>query len=136
MSYAIAAPLQEAVYARLVGDPTVQTLAGDAVYDAVPPGTPPGTFVVVGPEEVQDRSDATGAGAEHRLRISVVSDAAGFHRSKELAGAVSDALLATALPALRRGRVVGLWFQRAEATRVRSSGARRIDLYFRVRVED
>lgn len=136
MSYAIAAPLQEAVYARLIGNPAVQALAGEAVYDAVPPGTPPGTFVVVGPEEVQDRSDATGAGAEHRLRISVVSAAAGFHRSKELAGAVSDALLSDSLPVLSRGRVVGLWFQRAEATRVRSSGARRIDLYFRVRVED
>ena len=136
MSYAVAAPLQEALYTRLAGDPAVQALAGDAVYDAVPPGTPPGTFVVVGPEEVQDRSDATGAGAEHRLRISVVSAASGFQRAKELAGAVSDALLASPVPELRRGRVVGLWFQRAEAARVRTTGARRIDLFFRVRVED
>lgn len=136
MSYALAAPLQEAVYARIAGAPEVRALAGDAVFDAVPPGTPPGTFVVVGPEEVQDRSDASGAGAEHRLRIVVVSAAAGFQRAKELAGAVSEAMLRTPLPELRRGRVVGLWFQRAVATRVRSTGARRIELVFRVRVED
>lgn len=136
MSYAVAAALQAAVYARLAGDPAVSALAGDAVFDAVPPGTPPGTFVVVGPEEVLDRSDASGAGAEHRIRITVVSAAAGFQRAKELAGAVSDALLEGSMPPLRRGRVVGLWFQRAVAARTRTTGARRIELFFRVRVED
>ena len=136
MSYAIAAALQAAVYARLAGDDSVQALAGGAIYDALPPGTPPGTFVVVGPEEAVDRSDASGAGAEHRLRVSVVSAASGFQRAKELAAAVSDALLGTPLGPLSRGRVVGLWFQRAVAARMRQGGARRIDLFFRVRVED
>ena len=41
-------------------------LAGVAIYDAVPP-SPAGTFVLVGPEEVRDASDKSGAGAEHRL---------------------------------------------------------------------
>ncbi len=136
MSYATAAPLQAAIYARLAGDPGLQALVGAAIHDAVPPGTPPGTFVVVGEGEVTDRSDATAAAAEHRLKISVISAAAGFQTAKAVAGAVSDALLARPEPTLSRGRVVGVWFQRAEAARVRSTGARRIDLTFRVLVED
>ena len=136
MSYATAAPLQAAVYARLAGDPALQDLVGGAVHDAVPPGTPPGTFVVVGEGEVTDRSDATASGAEHRLKVTVISAAPGFQTAKEVAGAVSDALLARPEPALSRGRVVGVWFHRAEAVRVRSTGARRIDLTFRVLVED
>ena len=136
MSYAPSAALQAAIYARLSTDAAVQPLVGNAIHDAVPPGTPPGTFIVVGPEEVLDRSDATAAAAEHRLKISVVSNASGFQHAKEVAGAVSDALLRRPVPPLARGRVVGLWFHRAEATRVRSTGARRIDLTFRVLVED
>lgn len=136
MSYAVAAALQAAVYARLTADAALRALIGTAVYDAVPPGTPPGTFVVVGPEEALDRSDASGRGAEHRLRISVVSAAAGFQTAKEVASAVSDAMLSLPMPTLGRGRVVGLWFHRAVAARVAQGGARRIDLTFRVRVED
>ena len=136
MTYSVASALQEAVYARLAADDAIRDLVGPAIYDAVPPGTPPGTFVVIGPEEVSDRSDASAAGAEHRLRIVVVSAAAGFHAPKEVAVAISDALLRTPAPALRRGRIVGLWFQRASASRARQGGARRVDLIFRVLVED
>ncbi|MGY6409702.1 MAG: DUF3168 domain-containing protein [Alkalilacustris sp.] len=136
MSYATSAPLQAAIFARLSTDAVVQPLVGSAIHDAIPPGTPPGTFVIVGPEEVVDRSDATAAAAEHRLKISVISNAAGFQHAKEVAGAVSDALLNPPPPVLSRGRVVGLWFQRAEASRMRGTGARRIDLTFRVLVED
>jgi hypothetical protein len=136
MSYGCAAALQEAVYGRLAADDALRALVGPAIYDAVPPGTPPGTFVVVGPEEVADRSDATGAVVEHRLQISVISALAGFHQAKEVAAAVSDALLAAPIPDLRRGRVVGTWFQRATAMRMRQGGARRIDLFFRILVED
>ncbi len=136
MSYATSAALQAAVFARLSTDPAVQPLVGTAIHDAIPPGTPPGTFIVMGPEEVIDRSDATAAAAEHRLKISVISNAAGFQQAKEVAGAVSDALLQAPPPVLTRGRVVGVWFQRAEASRMRSTGARRIDLTFRVLVED
>ena len=136
MSYASSAPLQAAVFARLSSDPVVQPLVGIAIYDAIPPGTPPGTFIVMGPEEVVDRSDVTCRGAEHRIRISVISNAAGFQQAKEVAGAVSDALLQPPTLTLLRGRVVGVWFQRAEASRMRATGARRIDLTFRVLVED
>ena len=73
MTYSVAAALQEAVYARLTADDALRQMIGSAIYDAVPPGTPPGTFVVLGPEEVVDRSDSSTAAAEHRLRISVIS---------------------------------------------------------------
>lgn len=136
MSYAMSAALQAAMFARLARDAQVRALVGSAIHDAVPPGTPPGTFIVVGPEEVLDRSDASAAAAEHRLRISIISAASGFQRAKEVAGAVSDALLQAPPPPLSRGRIVGLWFHRAEAARMRSTGARRIDLTFRVLVED
>lgn len=136
MTYSVAAALQEAVYARLAEDEAIRALIGPAIHDAVPPGTPPGTFVVIGPEEVTDRSDAGVQAAEHRLRVDVVSAASGFHAAKEVAVAVSDALLREPVPLLRRGRIVGLWFRRASASRARQGGARRVELIFRVLVED
>jgi hypothetical protein len=135
MSYALAAALQAAVFARVSGDAAVAGLVGDAVFDAMPPGVLPGLYVSLGPEVVRDRSDKTGAGAEHEFAVSVHSDAAGFAAAKAVAGAVSDALVDARLT-LARGRLVGLWFLRAKATRVGSGERRRIDLTFRARVED
>jgi len=140
MSYAIAAALQAAIYARLSGDAALAALVGSAIHDAIPPGTAPGTFVLIGPEEVRDASDISGPGAEHRLTISVISTAAGFQTAKAAAVAVSDALAAP-LPALARGRLVGLWFQRAVARRERPAApgageVRRIELIYRARVDD
>jgi hypothetical protein len=134
MSYASAAALQAAVYQRLVGDAAVAGLVGAAVYDAVPPGPLPPTYLSLGPEDARDRSDKTGAGAEHDFTVSVVTDAAGFQTAKALAGAVSDALVGADL-ALTRGRVVDLWFLRARARRVGAADQRRIDLWFRARVD-
>lgn len=135
MSYGVAAALQAAVLARLQSDAALQGLVGTAIHDAVPPGTPPGTFVLLGAEEVRDRSDASGGGAEHRLEIAVVSDAAGFLTAKSAAVAISDALVDAPL-VLSRGRLVGLWFHQARARRVDGGAGRRIDLTFRVRTED
>ena len=73
--------------------------------------------------------------AEHLFVVSVISDAEGFQVGKEAAAAVSDALV-DATPALTRGRVVLIAFQRAKARRVRSGQTRRIDLTFRAIVED
>lgn len=130
MSYGMAAALQAAIFQRLTG-----SLAGVAIHDAIPPGGGTGTFVLLGPEEVIDASDQTGGGAEHRLAISVISDAAGFAAAKEVAVAVSDAL-ADAPLVLARGRLVGLRFLRAQARRLDQGAARRIDLRFAARVED
>ncbi|NVO55621.1 DUF3168 domain-containing protein [Rhodobacteraceae bacterium B1Z28] len=136
MSYGVSAALQAAVYQQLSTDGDVNTLSGGAVYDAVPAGAVPQTYVTLGPEDVREASDRSGAGAVHRFTVSVVSEAAGFGAAKTLAGAVCDALAGAALT-LDRGRLVGLWFERARARRTGTGGAiRQIDLKFRARVED
>lgn len=131
MSYRAAAALQAAIYARLTAWPG---LAGVPVVDAVPEGGAGGTFVLLGPEVAEDRSDRTGGGAEHRLQISVISDADGFLSAKTVAAAVSAALEGAEL-ALAQGRLVGIAFSRAVARRLDEGAARRIDLTFRARTE-
>lgn len=134
MSYGSAAALQAAVYQRLIADAALQALVGDAVYDAVPPGTATGTYVSLGPEDVRDASDKTGDGAMHDFVVSVITDEAGFATAKAVAAAVSDALVDAQL-VLARGALVALWFLRGQARRVEKGGTRRIDLTFRARVE-
>jgi hypothetical protein len=128
----MAAALQEAVFARLSGLPE---LSGVQVLDAVPKGQRAGTFVLIGAEDVRDLSDATVRGAEHRLVVSIISDAAGFQAAKTLAVAVSDGL-GDATMTLARGRLVGMSFRRAVARRLDEGRVRRIDLTFRARVEE
>lgn len=135
MTFALSAPLQGAVYQRLLSDAALAAIVEGAVYDAVPPGPVPGTYVTLGEEDVRDRSDKDGGGAIHDLTIAVISDAAGFATAKAAAMAISDALLGADL-VLSRGRVVGLWFLRATARRVGAGRRRRIDLRFRVQTED
>ena len=130
MSYGAAAALQTAVYQHLAGVPA---LAGVAVYDAVPPN-PAGTFVLVGPEEVRDASDKSGAGAEHLLQVAVISDGTGFLTAKTIAVAISDDLTGADL-VLTRGSLVSLLFLRASAKRIDEGEVRRIDLTFRARIE-
>lgn len=134
MSYAAAAALQEAVFQCLADDAGLADLVGGAIYDAPPPGRLPPLHVSLGPEEARDRSDGTGAGAEHRFTVSVISEASGFHLAKSAAGAVCDALLGAALP-LARGRLAGLFFDRARAFRIDGGARRRIDLRFRARID-
>jgi len=131
MSYASAAALQAAIYARLTA---ATALAGVSVLDGVPAGGGTGTFLLLGPETALDRSDKSGGGAEHRLVISVISDAAGFQASKEIGVAVCDALIDAPL-VLTRGHLVAIQFLRAVAKRLGQGGTRRIDLTFRARVE-
>ncbi|MHA6262179.1 DUF3168 domain-containing protein [Arenibacterium sp. CAU 1754] len=136
MSYAMSSALQAAVYQHLQNDAGVTALVGGAVYDAVPAGDKPDIYVSLGPEDVRDRSDVTGQGALHRFLVSVVTDAAGFTGAKAVAAAISDAMVDADLT-LSRGRLVGLWFERATARRGGKAGRiRRIDLRFRARVED
>lgn len=134
MSYGVSAALQAAIFQRLSGDAALSALVGGAIYDVVPAGPLPGTHVSLGPEEVRDRSDGSGSGAEHRLTVSVVSEAAGFQQAKTAAGIVAD-LLDGSAPSLVIGRVVSVRFLRARAYRVDAGKGRRIDLTFRARVE-
>ncbi len=130
MSYGVAAALQAAVYQQLVTQ-----VPGVPVYDALPTGTAPGTFVLLGPEEALDASDGTGGGADHRFTVSVISDATGFLQAKEIAVQISDALVDAGL-VLTRGRLVSLHFMKAQARRLEAGAARRIDIRFAARVED
>ncbi|MEO1139186.1 MAG: DUF3168 domain-containing protein [Pseudomonadota bacterium] len=135
MSYGASAALQQAVYQKLLADPTLDTLVQGAIYDAMPQGTLPQIYVTLGPEEARVRSDKTGQGAWHRFTVSVVTDGTGFHAAKEVAAAISDALVDNQLT-LTRGTMAGLHFFRARAKREGTGAARRIDLTFRARVDD
>jgi len=135
MSYAVAVALQRGVYEVLQADGALTALVGDAIYDHLPGGEVPEHYVSIGAEDVRDRSDQTGALAEHRLIVSAVSAGEGFETAKAIAGAVTDALV-DANPVLTRGRIVAFRFMRARARRVRGREARRIDLTFRAIVED
>lgn len=135
MSYGTASALQAAVYQQLFTDPALGTLVGTAIYDALPTGTLPPLYVAIGPEVARDRSDKTGAGAEHEFTVSVVTDVAGFAGAKEAAAAVSDALIDAPL-VLTRGKLVSLFFYRATASRVGTNDQRQINLVFRARVQD
>lgn len=134
MSYAASGALQAAVYQRLAADAGLAALVGGAIYDVVPAGTLPTTYVTLGPEDARDASDKTAQGAEHRFVVSVVTAAAGFQTAKDAAAVISDALVDAALP-LDRGRLVSLSFLRARARRVQKNDIRRIDLTFRARVD-
>ena len=131
MSYQAAAALQSAIFARLSG---FAALNGVSIVDAMPAGTAPGTFVLIGPEQVLDQSDKSGGGAEHRFEIAVISDASGFLTAKQVAGAVSEALAGAALT-LAAGRLVSIHFLRATARRLEAGDTRRIDMTFRARIE-
>ena len=135
MSYAVAAALQGAVFQRLFDDQGVDALVGDAVYDALPSGNLPDTYVTLGPEEARAASDRTGGGAWHQFSVSVVTSTAGFFTAKEVAAAISDALVDADLT-LARGTLTALHFMRARAALEAETGLRRVDLTFRARVDD
>lgn len=135
MTYAISSALQTAVYQILIADPALEAQVGSAIYDALPAGTLPQTYVTLGPETVQDRSDQTGSGAMHRFTVSIMTGTAGFGPAKAAAAVVSDALNDADL-VLSRGRLVAMRFERATAKRTGTGGTRQIDLRFSARVED
>ena len=134
MSYALAGPLQAAVFGRLSSDPTLDAMTGGNIFDAAPPGQVPPFYVSLGPEEARDRSDKTGQGAIHRFTVSVISDQGGFADAKTAAAAIEAALTDAPL-SLSEGAVVDLRFERAQARRDRDGVRRRIDIRFRARVD-
>lgn len=135
MTYAVSGALQTAIFGTLSSDMRLAEAIGAALYDATPSGTVPDIYVVLGEEEVRDRSDKTGDGSWHDLTISVVTEVASFRRAKEVAGLIAD-ILEGSKPKMTRGRVVGLWFLRARARRTGKGDRRQIDLRYRVQVED
>lgn len=135
MSYAVSAALQNAVYQTLMGDTVLSALVGPNIYDAVPSGTLPSLYVSLGPEVAKDMSDKTGAGAAHDFTVSVVTDSAGFAAAKEVAAAVSDALIDAELT-LARGALVSLRFVKAATIRIGTGDLRQINMVFRAIVAD
>ena len=135
MSYGVSSALQAAVFQTLSNDPGVSRLVGSAIYDALPSGTLPALYIVLGSEEVRDASDKSGGGALHEFTITVVTESAGFSSAKVLAAAVSDALVDAPLT-LTRGALVSLNFYKAKAARVGTGDMRQINLIFRARVAD
>ena len=135
MSYGAAVALQEAIYHHLSTDTALATLVGSAIYDEVPSGELPNTYVTLGPEEMRGRCDSTGAGGWYRLTVSVVTQAPGFHQAKDVAAAISDRLNEADLN-LSRGHLSGLFFWRVRARRTDGGAVRRIDLIFRARVDE
>jgi len=133
MSYGMTAALQTAVYGVLSVDAGLAAVVGAEVYDAMPPGPQPEIYVTLGPEKVRDKSDGSEGGALHEFSVSVVTTGAGFHLAKQAAAAVSDAVLAAPL-SLSRGRVSRIQFYRATA--VRTNTNRRIDIWFRARLDE
>lgn len=135
MSFAMSGPLQAAIFTTLSADSALGAIVGTAVYDAVPVGDLPPLYVRLGTEDVRDASDCSGAGAVHRITVSVMTTSPGFAQAKAAAGAISDALHGADLT-LSRGALVYLRFERAAARRVESSATRQIDLRFVARVQD
>jgi hypothetical protein len=134
MSYGNAAALQAAVYGRLIGNAVLTAIVGTAIYDAVPAGALPETYISLGAEEARSRGDASGAVADHDLVVTVVSSAAGFATAKAAAAAVAAALEAPGLT-LPSAKLMDMRFLAARTRRVRDSDMRRIDLRFRARVD-
>jgi len=135
MTYALGGALQGAVFGLLSTDATLTGLVGSNIFDAAPAGDVPGLSVVLGDEVVRDRSDQSGQGAWHDIRIGVMTDAAGFAVAKQAAAAVCDALIGQA-PVMARGRIVSLNFRQARTRRTEAGRLRTIELTFRARVSD
>lgn len=130
-AYAHSAALQVAIYEHLSTDPAIAA----PVYDAQPSGTVPPLYVALGPEQVSDVSDGSGAGTRHDFTVSVVTSQPGFAAAKTMAAHVSQALAAPDIT-LSSGHLTGIWFRKARAYRDMKSTARRVDLTFRARIDD
>ncbi|MEM7505517.1 MAG: DUF3168 domain-containing protein [Pseudomonadota bacterium] len=138
MTYALAWPLQEAVFQMLSGDSDLMTLVS-GIYDAAPQqvsdAAPEGLYVTIGDEVAEDWSTVTDEGALHTVLISVHAPRRGFSDAKQAAGKISDLLLTSTMTP-SRGRVIQTRFVDARTVRAENDALRRIDLRFRVTLED
>ncbi|MCL5775588.1 DUF3168 domain-containing protein [Limibaculum sp. FT325] len=77
MTYALAWPLQKAVYERLAADPAVAAATGGRIHDGAPqertPGAEEGIYLILGDDQASDWSSAERAGAGHLVGVSVVA---------------------------------------------------------------
>ncbi len=136
MTMVLSAPLQTALFARLSSAPELATLNG-RIYDDAPHQSADATeaYVTIGDEGVSAWNTATETGAIHEVVVRVYSPVRGFLTSKQIAGAICEALCADDL-ALSRGRVITQEFTGAATRREEQGALRRIDLTFRFVIED
>ena len=139
MTYALSWPLQEGVFQLLSNDTGVAAHLGGRIYDAPlsldAEADPDGIYLTLGDERVEDWSTATDPGAAHLLTSAVHAPRRGFAEAKQAAGAVSDAMLGGTI-AMSRGRVILVRFVDARTRRAEGDALRRIEMRFRLTVED
>ena len=139
MTYALAWPLQEALFDLICKDPGCDAHFVGRIYDAPPPyaadATPDGLYLTLGDEQAQDWSTGSDAGSVHVVSINIHAPRRGFAEAKQAAGAVSDAVMGGTLT-LSRGRVVNTRFVDARTRREEKDALRRIELRFRMTLED
>ncbi|MEM0990721.1 MAG: DUF3168 domain-containing protein [Pseudomonadota bacterium] len=139
MTYALAWPLQQGLYELLTTNAACQAFFGNRVHDAAPPFGPDaaaeGLYLTIGDEEVRDWSTGCDQGAEHFIRLDVHAPRQSYAEAKEAAAAVSDAVLTGPIQ-LARGALVNARFVDARTARDEAGQLRRIEMRFRIILED
>lgn len=139
MTYALAWPLQEALFDLINADPACTGYFDDRIYDSPPPfsatAEPEGLYLTMGDEEAQDWSTGSEEGCLHVVTLNVHAPRRGFSEAKQAAGALSDAVMGSTL-SLSRGRVINIRFVDARTKREEKNALRRIELRFRITLED
>ena len=138
MTYALAWPLQEALFGLLTTDSGCVEALGGRVFDGTLPlkdADAEGAYLVIGDEIARDGSTKTEDGAVHVVRMDLYAPRRGFGDAKRAAAAVSDAVLEGHIP-ISRGSVVNARFVDAETERDQNDALRRIRLRFRITLED
>ncbi len=136
MTYAFGWALQQAVYDALRAHGPLADLIGARIHDAAPHRATEAdaAYVLLGDETVAPWTAGQEDGAIHEIVVSAVASEAGFATVKRVAAAVCDALDGP-IP-LARGRVVSVRFLGGRTRRGRRGETRRIDMRFRIAIED
>ncbi|QDY68922.1 DUF3168 domain-containing protein [Qingshengfaniella alkalisoli] len=132
MSYQYAADLQVAMFQALSNDPALTHIP---LFDAPSVGTVPQTYMAIGAETVLGGSSKNSAGAEHKVSLSVVTQAQGFHGAKQIAADAERVLAGMPGDAVGAGTIATVNFERARARHGGPDNGRRIDLTFRVFID-
>lgn len=139
MTYAMAWPLQQAVFATLCESALCEQHFNGQIFDAPLPfgseAAPEGLYLIIGDEEVEDWSTGSDRGAVHLISLNIHAPRRGFAEAKQAAADISDALLNAEI-VLTRGRVVNVRFVDANTHREEADQLRRIEMRFRFTLED
>jgi hypothetical protein len=135
MSYLYGQELQVAVYQALINHTELSTVSGGHIYDALPAGIAPETYVLIGEDKTTDRSDMTAKAARIDITLTVVSSSDGFSQAKLIAAEICNALEETPL-VLSAGKVAEFQFRSAKTRRDTANLKRRIDLIFRTLIDE